>query len=77
MIVVNLRNMITHRIVSLPFGPPAVYFVRTVEEIEKPHWFFFKKKIKTYSDSPPGTLEQVEAYIKANNIHIDKADFWG
>lgn len=68
--------MITHRIIQLPFGPPTAYFVRTTKETQITQFFFFKKKIKEYSDSPIFVLSQLEEYIKENNIEISKAEFW-
>lgn len=68
--------MITHRLIQLPFSPPATYFVRSTWEEKEKKWIFFEKKVKKYKDSDIGTLSQIEQYIKENNIEISKGEFW-
>lgn len=68
--------MTQYTLIQLPWSNPDVFFVRKTEVIEEKYWIFFKKKKNVYTDSPPGTIEQAEQYIKDNNIEIQDAKFW-
>lgn len=68
--------MTTYRLVQLPFSTPPVFFVRKTEAIKKRVWFFLKKEEKGYTDSTVGTIQQINEYIKSNNIEISKTEIW-